>query len=44
MHMMGFYTIEVQRGYSSKLDGEAYDALFHQNGELESMEMVKISA
>ena len=30
--------------YSSKLDDQGYDALFHQNGELESIEMVKISA
>ena len=45
MRIMHFYTIEEQtRGYSSKLDNKGYDALFDQNGELDSIEMVKIFA
>ena len=38
---MRFYTIEVQRGYSSKLDDQRYNTLVHKNWELALMEMVK---
>ena len=43
MRIIRFYIIEVQRGYSSKLDNKGYNTLYHHIGELERIEMVGIS-